>query len=165
MSASGQGQGEVLEQTWYFKPPKARFDMAAGTGGDTGRISMFMLENGTFLCTEGGGEKSCLKTSAEAAAAQNAGFDLQDDFRNDPAAFNATLRETRTLAGEQAFCYLVRGAQTLGFTEGTFCYSRTGIPLLLEWGASGASFKMEATSFSTNVPDSDFQLPAPPLGP
>lgn len=165
MTTTGSGQdANAVEQTWYFKPPKTRLDMSTSDGyGGTSKISMFFLENGSFMCTEASGAKSCLQLSAEAAGAQNLGFEIQDSFQDDPAAFNATSREKRTIAGQQAFCYLVRGAAAAVFSEGTFCYTSTGVPLLSQWAAAGASFTMEATSFTTNVPDSDFKLPAEPV--
>lgn len=163
MTTSATGQGSAtLEQTWYFKPPNTRFDMVgdASTGG--GKISMFILEKGTFMCTEGGGQTSCLSMPGDAAADQNMGFDLQNTFQDDPSAFNATSREERTIAGQQAYCYILAASPVAGFTSGTFCYTKTGVPLLSEWTAQGATFKLEATSFSATVPDSDFELPATP---
>lgn len=164
MTGTGAGQsGGAVEQTWYFKPPNTRFDLSSDDGyGGTTKISMFFLETGSYMCTEAGGDKSCLQVSAEAAAQQNMGFDIQDSFLDDPAAFDATLREERTIAGQKAFCYVVKGAAAAMFSEGTFCYSATGIPLLSQWAAGGASFTMEATSFSATVADSDFTLPATP---
>jgi hypothetical protein len=164
MTTTGGGQDNAsVEQTWYFKPPKTRLDFSGGDGyGGASKISMFFLETGTFLCTEASGAKTCLQTSSEAAAGQNLGFEIQQDFRDDPAAFNATLREARTIAGQQALCYLVRGAAA-GFAEGTFYYTRTGVPLLSQWSGGGASITMEATSFTANVPDSDFALPVTPI--
>ncbi|MGH2377313.1 MAG: hypothetical protein ACRDGT_02430 [Candidatus Limnocylindria bacterium] len=160
-TGTGQDAGASLEQTWYFKPPNTRLDMSmdASSGG---KISMFMLETGTFMCTEASGQNSCLQVPGEAAAGQNMGFDIQSSFQDDPTAFNATTREERTIAGQQAHCYVIAGTPISGFTSGTFCYTRTGIPLLSEWDAQGSSFKMEATSFSADVPDSDFELPAEP---
>lgn len=164
MTATSGGAGDTIEQTWYFRPPDTRLDFAATEAGATrGRISIFFLASGTFMCTADGRESSCFELSGDAADAQNVGFDIQDSFRNDPAAFDATLRETRTIAGQQAFCYLVRDPAVVVFTEGTFCYTRTGVPLLLQWDSSEGSVTMEATAFSTSVPDSDFMLPATPI--
>ena len=90
------------------------------------------------------------------------GFELQSTFQDDPSALNATRQEQRTIAGQQAYCYVLAGTPVTGFSSGTFCYTKSGVPLLSEWTAQGATFKMEATSFSATVPDSDFELPATP---
>ena len=159
-TSTGSGQSGTSEQTWYFKPPKTRLDMIGDDGyGGTTKISMFFLDTGSFLCTEAGGDKSCLQVSADAAAGQNVGFEIQDSLAS--GSFDGTFRERRTIAGQQALCYVVRGAAAL-FTEGTFCYTQSGIPLLSTWATGGASFTMEATAFSTSVADSDFTLPATP---
>ena len=159
---TGQGTPASLEQTWYFKPPNTRFDMTIDAASGGGKISMFYLETGTYMCTDSSGQASCLKLPGEAAAGQNLAFDIQSSFQDDPAAFNATSKEQRTIAGQPALCYLIAGNPVVGFSSGTFCYTRTGVPLLSEWSAGGASINMEATSFSADVPDSDFKLPAEP---
>lgn len=163
MTGSGPGPDASgsFEQTWYFKPPNTRLDFAGDDGyGGKAKISMFFLANGSFMCTEDGSQKTCLQMPQGAGGSQAAGLELQKSFQSDPGAFNATSRESRTIAGQRAFCYLVKGA-AVGFAEGTFCYTQTGIPLFSEWSATGAKVTMEATAFSTSVPDSDFQLPVP----
>ncbi len=161
MTTAGGGQSSATsEQTWYFKPPKTRLDMVGDDGyGSTTRISMFFLDTGSFMCTEAGGQKSCLQISADAAAGQNMGFEIQDSLAS--GSFDGAFQERRTIAGQQALCFVVRGAAAL-FTEGTFCYTQTGVPLLSTWATGGASFTMEATAFSATVADSDFTLPATP---
>lgn len=161
-SGTGQDASASLDQTWYFKPPNTRFDMVGGASTGGGKISMFLLEKGTFMCTEASGQSSCFQVPGEQAAGQNMGFELQSTFQDDPGAFNATKQEQRTIAGQQAYCYVLAGTPVTGFTSGTFCYTKTGVPLLSEWTAQGATFKLEATSFSATVPDSDFELPATP---
>ena len=49
------------------------------------------------------------------------------------------------------------------FSSGAFCYTKDGVPLLSHFAVQGASWTMEATSFSATVADSDFTLPAKPV--
>ncbi|MEP6694747.1 MAG: hypothetical protein ABJB39_08895, partial [Chloroflexota bacterium] len=58
-------------------------------------------------------------------------------------------------------CYDVKSTvAAAGLTDGRFCYSTQGIPLLQRFGAAGGTWSMEATHLSTTVPDADFALPA-----
>lgn len=159
-TSTAGGQSTTSQQTWYFKPPKTRLDFS---DGQSSSLSTFMLDTGTYLCTVQGNDKSCFQTSTDAATDQNVAFDLQEDFQKDPSALNATLKETRTIAGQQAFCYTIRELVATQVGAVTMCYSRTGIPLLMQWGVGADTFSMEATAFSTDVPDSDFVLPATPI--
>jgi hypothetical protein len=164
MTATGAGQDTgALEQTWYFKPPNTRLDFSVSDGyGGTSKISMFYLSTGSYFCTVAPEGTSCLQVTTDGAGAENLGFEIQDSLQEDPGSFNAAFRDQRTIAGQTALCYVIKGAAAM-FSEGTFCYTRTGVPLLSQWAASGSSFTMEATSFSTEVPDSDFKLPADPI--
>jgi hypothetical protein len=165
MTTTGAGQDTgALEQTWYFKPPNTRLDFSMSDGyGGTSKISMFYLSTGSFFCTVAPEGTSCLQVAADGAGAQNLGFEIQDSFQDDPGAFDAAFREQRTIAGQSALCYVIKGAAAVMFSEGTFCYTRTGVPLLSQWAAAGSSFSMEATNFTTEVPDTDFKLPATPM--
>lgn len=124
---------------------------------------MFYLENGSFMGTTDAGKTTCFQVSSEVAAGMDQGYKIQESLVADPAAFGATMKETRSIAGEQALCYVLTGAAALAFTNGTFRYTRTGVPLLLQWAVATGFFTMEATAYSTTVPDSDFALPATPM--
>ena len=54
------------------------------------------------------------------------------------------------------------GQASAGLTDGRFCYSSQGIPLLQRFAVQGATWSMEATNLSSTVPDSDFTLPSKP---
>ncbi|MGH2378637.1 MAG: hypothetical protein ACRDGT_09180, partial [Candidatus Limnocylindria bacterium] len=73
MTATGSG-GDGMEQTWYFRPPDTRLDFAAVEAGTTrGRISIFYIESGTFMCTGDGRESSCFQVARGAADGLNVG--------------------------------------------------------------------------------------------
>ena len=152
------GQTIDSQQTWFYKPPKARFDYALGQGA--GSFSMFVLEDGTYICTSAGGTSFCQKSPQQAAVQQNpaADFDLQLNAR--PDQFNATYQGARSIAGQQAQCYSVKSVAATAFGDVTSCYSATGVPLLTQMRSPGSDLTMEATAFSTTVTDADFTLPA-----
>ena len=151
------------EQSWYFKPPKARYDFSSSAGGQTSTVSIYALPDGTYMCFGGTGlAATCIGMSGlDTALQQNPAALFQQSMFQHPEQFNAVLVETRQIAGQQAQCFDVKSTvaiATLG--DGRFCYSPQGIMLLQRFGAGGAALDMEATSFSTTVADSDFTLPA-----
>jgi len=149
-------QAQVSEQTWYAKGSSTRFDFGLGAG--LGAISVYSIPDGTFLCTTIGGTATCQKTAPEAALTSNPAAEFGLQLATNPGQFNATYQGTRSIAGQQAQCYLVTG--TGGFSDVTTCYSSTGVTLLTQMSAQGSAFTMEATNFSTTVSDADFVLPA-----
>jgi hypothetical protein len=153
------------EQSWYFKPPKARFDFSTTASGQTATVSLYALPDGTFMCFAGAGQPAqCLGMSGlDTALQQNPAAALQESLVQHPDQFSGVLVETRQIAGQQAHCYDVKSSlASIPLADGRFCYSAQGIPLLQRFGTQGGTWSMEATNLSTSVPDSDFALPATP---
>ena len=168
---TGTGQGaEALsgDQTWYFKPPRSRFDFTSDMGGQKTTMSIFTLPDGSYMCFATAGLTQCLSTPATGSPLdQNQAAMTQRSMIDNPGQFGATFKELRTIAGQPGLCYEVAatGAAAGGFSKGTFCYTKEGIQLLSQFTVQGSSWSTEATNVSTTVPDSDFTLPAKPIGP
>jgi hypothetical protein len=154
------------EQSWYFKPPRSRFDFAMDMGGQKMTISHFSLPDGQFYCFNPGGSMQCMSIAGVGSPLdQNLAASFQQSLVEHPDQYGGTFTGTKTIAGQQGLCYDVKAATTVatGMSAGSFCYSKDGIALLSQFSAAGTSWSMEATSISTTVPDSDFTLPAKPL--
>jgi hypothetical protein len=167
ITATGQGAEAMSgDQTWYFKPPKSRFDFSSTFGGQKTTISFFSLPDGSYYCFGGAGQPvTCLSVGGVGSPLdQNAAAVTQRQLIESPDKFGASFTETKTIAGQQALCYAVTGAAGT-FSTGTFCYSKTGLALLSTFSVQGSAWTMEATNISTTVPDSDFTLPAKPIKP
>ncbi len=163
LTATGGAEGFSGEQSWYFKPPKARFDFSSSVSGQTATVSLYALPDGTYMCFGGTGQAAqCIGMSGlDTALQQNPAALYQESFVEHPDQFSGVLVETRQIAGQQAHCYDVKAtAATAGLSDGRFCYSAQGIPLLQRFAAQGGTWSLEATKLSTTVPDSDFALPA-----
>ena len=61
--------------------------------------------------------------------------------------------------------YDVTGSPAGAFSAGNFCYTKEGLSLFSSFTVAGSTWTTEATNLSRTVPDSDFTLPAKPLGP
>ena len=163
LTATGGAEGFSGEQSWYFKPPRARFDFSSSVSGQMATVSLYALPDGTYMCFGGTGQAAqCIGMSGlDTALQQNPAALYQESFVAHPDQFSGVLVETRQIAGQQAHCYDVKAtAAAAGLTDGRFCYSAQGIPLLQRFSAQGGTWSLEATNLSTTVPDSDFTLPA-----
>src|SRR2546427_3072691 len=61
------------EQSWFFKPPRARFDFSSTAGGQSSSLSLYALPDGTYMCFGGAGQTaSCIgMTGLDTALQQN----------------------------------------------------------------------------------------------
>ena len=166
ITASGSGADAFNgEQTWYFKPPRARFDFATSQGGQKLTLSYFSLPEGTFYCFNVGAVQCLTVAGVGSPLDQNAAAVAQQSLIANPSGFGATPSASKTIAGQQATCFDVSNtAGAGGFDSGTFCYSKEGVPLLSTFSTPQyASWTVEATNYSTTVTDADFTLPAKPI--
>ncbi|OLC51942.1 MAG: hypothetical protein AUH85_18095 [Chloroflexi bacterium 13_1_40CM_4_68_4] len=166
LTASGAG-AEAFSgtQSWYFKPPRSRFDFSSSVGGQVQSLSIFSVPDGQFMCFSQGGQATCLSVPSTGSPMDaNLAASFQGSLVDHPDQYGGTFTGTKTIAGMQGSCYDVKAtaAAATGLSSGSFCYSKDGIPLLSQFSAQGSSWSMEATNVSTTVPDSDFTLPAKP---
>ena len=171
ISATGEGaEAFAGEQTWYSKPPKSRFDFTTTFGGTKTTTSVFSLPDGSFYCLTAGGSMQCFRVGVGTGSPLDANVvvSVQQQILAQPDRYSSTFTETRSIAGQQGHCYaLTGGVGTI--RSGTFCYTKDGLMLLSQYGAASATgasavVSVEATNVSTTVPDSDFVLPAAPVG-
>jgi hypothetical protein len=164
LTATGGGAETFSgDQTWYFKPPRSRFDFTTNMGGQSTTMSMFTLPEGSFMCFAAAGQSQCLSAPATGSPLdQNQAILIQRAMVENPGQYGATFSGSKTIAGQQGQCYDV--AATAGaFNKGAFCYTKEGIQLSSSFAVQGSTWSMEATNLSTTVPDSDFTLPAKPI--
>ena len=171
ITATGGG-AEAMNgtQTWYFKPPRSRFDFNIAQGGQNLQISFYSLPEGQIYCTviTGAGATCFSVKGAGSPADSNIAMSTQSELINNPSKYGATFTGTKTFAGLQGNCYDVKSTVAAGaFSGGSFCYSKEGIPLLQSFTASAqgqsSSWTVEATNYSATVADSDFTPPAKPI--
>jgi hypothetical protein len=165
LTATGSGSSFSGEQSWYFKPPNARFDFKTDFGGQSTTMSIFSLADGVFMCFGTSGTPQCLSTPPTGSPLDNnLAASFQSSLVTHPESYGGSYVESKEIAGQKALCYDVKAvsAAAAGVSEGRFCWSEKGIPLVSSFTASGGTWSMEATSVSSSVPDADFVLPAPP---
>ena len=156
--------------TLYRKPPKMRIDRSVGSPSVLS--TLIWRDDELIDCDRPeGGEWRCAVSPSEGLAD---GLPL---VITHPERFNITERERRTLAGEETDCFLAvpAGEVTPPFPEEfEVCLSAGGAPLFQRTrsrvsddaeGNAGPHIEVtrEATSYTTQVDDSDFDPPAEPI--
>lgn len=147
-------EGRTVFVTLYRKPPNVRQDLEAQGSSDAS--STFLLPDGSYRCVRRG-TWTCTRSDATAPQGSTDPVKLAEQLST-----LADLSVTdRRIAGADARCFTgkVRAPATPApEVEVESCITADGVPLLHRTG--GARF--EAESFSLDVPDSVFALPAPP---
>jgi hypothetical protein len=164
VSVSGGDRSVAAEYTMYIKPPQYRVDV---TGMYANPQSVFVLEDAAYGCEHVGGTTRCVAVPRQSALDQMQLLQQQRQLNPEgqyAASFDRTYEGTRQIAGARGYCYAVKpktDAHVLGIT-GKLCYGAQGLPLFLQTQFLGIDITLEATSFSAQVSDTDFKLPAVP---
>ncbi len=154
-----------LAETWYQKPPKSRVDF--GEPGAKSLTSQFVLADGHYVCETSDGKSTCFKGGAAAGTVPeelSPSATVMVTFEGllaDPSV-SGVQRSTRTIAGQQGSCAKSGSVLVLALAEATLCHASNGVPLFFEFKSASGSLTMTAVTFTTNVPDADFDLPAKP---
>jgi hypothetical protein len=151
---------EAMNGTWTLIQDVAGNRSRFEIDSDGQSMVMITTADQTIACAEG----SCFDAGgAMGAAIPNIGDIFTEGINGvQEEAAGGTVRriDGRTIAGVDAECVEFESADG---TEGTACYAEGGIPLLIEATTTDGPLRMEATSFSTEVSDADFEPPFPVL--
>ncbi len=151
-------QGTMI---WYKKGDNLRMDMTGLVPGQQGTTTMIMGSDTTYICTASPGVGTggiCLSSPSQAGQGAGQIASQLGKTLADPS-LNVVSTSSRSIAGQDAKCYTVQSASITGQAE--FCMSSDGAPLSVKETVQGSEMTMEATDYSSNVSDSDFQPPYP----
>jgi hypothetical protein len=159
---SGGGAGVTEGSlTWYKKGDNLRMDMTGEAGGQQTSAIFIVRPDTSYYCSNGpevSGGGSCFATpSDEGAGVGDTAAELEKTL-TDPN-LNIVSTSSRNIAGEDAKCYTVQSPDIEG--EAELCMSSDGVPLFSKSTVEGAEMTMEATDFSHDVSDDDFEPPYP----
>ncbi len=140
--------GTTSQMTQYIGNGNMRTDVTA-----SGVEIRSYLINGEFnTCNKVAGSWTCQAISYTPSASDAA----QEDTKANINAYTVDSIGSRTVAGTSTDCFRV----TIKDGSVEYCYSKDYAPLYIKTTAGAASSELTATSYSTSVSDSDFELPA-----
>jgi len=159
---SGAGAG-VTEgsMTWYKKGDNLRMDMSGEFEGEQTSAIFIMRSDKSYFCTNAAGMGEggfCFETpGTEGEGIGQIATELENTLADPNVDIVST--STRKIAGEDAKCYTVQSPDIEGESE--VCMSGEGVPLYSKSTVEGGEVIMEATDFSRDVSDGDFEPPYP----
>lgn len=143
------------EWTWIQDNEGSRTRFEIESGGQT--FIMITTAERSIACAEG----ACFDAGgAMGASIPNVGdmfTEEIDDVQSDASTASVRRIDGRTIAGTDTEC--VEFEDDAEGVSGVACYAEGGIPLLIESNTADGNFRMEATSFSEDVSDEDFEAP------
>jgi hypothetical protein len=155
--------GEVAKGEWVLvqRPPDTRLEKSFVQNGEQIHTVDIISEE-SYICFSGGGQESCLASTAEEAEVGTVAFgfffDIPRELAEGAADVNLIDRSERSIAGLDSTCFTVR-SDISGLGEGEVCFSKDGLLLFLHSETNGDGVTFEATSVSTDVTDADFEPP------
>ncbi len=154
--------------TMSHKGNKSLMAIDGTFGGSPQKVIIIDDGTSTFVCTDQGGQKTCLKTKS-GGTAPNPFLGLTNAFKADTlvSAFSKDGWDVKSIAGQKiagrdAKCYSAKGPDG----SGTVCLdSQNGMLLLLD-GTNTVNGKEQKTNFKAkeatdSPPDADFNPPYP----
>ena len=145
------------EWTWIrdSEGDRSRFEIDSPEG----LIVMIDTPEQSLLCADG----ACFDTAeAMGGVMPNIGDMFTEGINNvesEAATANVEQVDGREIAGTDTEC--VEFTDEAEGLSGLACYADGGIPLLVESETADGNFRMEATSYSSEVSDEDFEAPFP----
>ncbi len=118
----------------------------------------YILDKDFYTCTNDGAW-TCFKFEMQESASDMS-YQLGSEVESNPNKYTITADGTMEVAGVTASCYRIVS------DEGTtrYCVSAEGVPLYIQTnsgtGEEGTMIEMKATTYSTQVSEADFALPA-----
>jgi len=155
----GDSADEAMDGVWTWIQDsggeRTRFEATA----EGQALVMITTPEQTVVCADG----ACFDASgAMGGAMPNIGDIFTegiDDVQADASTATVTRVDGRNIAGTDTEC--VEFEDTAEGVNGTACYADGGIPLLIESTSAEGTVRMEATSYSPDVSDADFEAPFP----
>jgi hypothetical protein len=156
LSSSGE-DGFVGTMTLYKKGDNVREDFEGESGGEKTSATFITRPDKSYVCGQApdtGEGGTCFSQSTEAGQGPT---EIVADLENTLTDPNLEVMSTssRVIAGEDTECYTVRSPELEG--EGEICLSNDGLPLFSKSTVEGVETTVEATDFSRDVSDSDFE--------
>lgn len=135
------------EMTQYIKGSKIRVDVETqGINAQT-----YVLDK-VYSCTDAQGSWMCFTSENDVE------YGVNEDVKENVADYEVVAIGDKVVAGVNTKCFRIE------VEDGTveYCYSGDNVPLYVKTITSQGTTELTATTYSTSVSDSVFELPAEP---
>ncbi|MBW2966924.1 hypothetical protein KY362_00400 [Candidatus Woesearchaeota archaeon] len=143
-----------MEMVYYVDRDRTRTDMEV----EGVEIRTYLMDGTATSCTKQDGWECMQMRMPE-------GEDIMSqltEIEETPDNYDIEYAGTKTVAGKTGICYDITVREDGNTFKVKECFSKEGVPLYMEATHDDGKTVMRATSFSTDVRNSDFDLPAEP---
>jgi hypothetical protein len=161
ISTTVETQGIEGTMIWYKKGDNLRMDFDSEVEGQEMSAIIIVGPDESYICSdnpETGEGGSCFSTPAEPGQGVDQIVGGLEQTLADPNV-EITGTESREIAGEATECFTMRSSES--GDESEVCMSNDGVPLWSKTTADQGEVVLEATDFSPDVSDGDFEPPYP----
>lgn len=142
------------EWHWIQDPAGPRSRIEITQGGTV--FTIIVTPEQTLMCQEG----ACFALDAVAGMIPDLGAQIED-IGTEASTGSVEDAGSREIAGQDTDCYAFSGTEGGAQGTGTVCVTDDGVPLFMETTTTEGGFSLQATSYSTDVSDADFEAPFP----
>jgi hypothetical protein len=156
---SAEGQETTSEMSFYLKNNNFRNDFSGNMDGEVFTSRNYHVDGQISICNEAEGTWTCMQFDQPQ---ESEGIDItanMDELEESLEDIDMIQKGTKTIAGTKATCWEYSAE---GMTQ-EHCYSKAGVPLYMEITGDNFHAIYEASSYSTSVANSAFDLPAKPM--
>ena len=161
VSSSGTEQGFEGTLVYYKKGENLRMDFDSEIEGEQNSAIMISVPDKSYFCSEIpelGEGATCFETPAEGGSGVAETISgLYEEMSNPDVEIVSS--GSREVAGQEVDCFIIRSPEVEGESE--VCTNEIGAPLATKVTSGGDVVTMEATAFSVEVSDEDFEPPYP----
>ena len=146
----------------YNKPPDTRIDTLSANGAESDSAIIGGDESTeTYGCTGGPDAWSCESIAPLGDSLLTAAGPVAYLQPSDLELFDISETEDRTVADQSTRCFALTPREGTATEAGEYCFNSEGVPLYVQT----SSETVEASEFSTDVSDQDFEPPVAPATP
>ena len=149
------GEQKMNMKQWVAGPTKIRMDITMPEG----EARTYILGDTIYSCNTLEGDWQCIKMSGLEETKQLAS-DYFKDVEDNPDDYDISYAGTKQVAGVKTFCFETSVTDQGHTADVLQCFSAEGVPLYMKFEVEGMTGEMVAKSYSKNVKDSDFVVPA-----
>ncbi len=119
------------------------------------KASTYILDKNLYTCTKKD-EWICIEIKDKKLESAT---QFLEKVEKNPENYLIKFEGTDTIAGTEVFCFAIKMPEMMGL-EMKECFTVEGVPLYL---STGSLMEMTAKSYSLDVKEKDFELPADPI--
>ncbi len=150
MSTTAQGTTTSGEMTMAVNGEDIKIQSVSEVDGQSSESTTYFVKGEVTVCTD---QSGCIKMPGADSSGKGV-MDKQAEVESNIDSYDIMSTGSRKIAGADAVCFSIKEQNA------EYCYSKKeGVPLFVSIDTSDVKSVMEAKSYTTSVPSSEFDVP------